>query len=158
MEGLPLLLPNDKGLGDKGYQGAANLLTPKKKTSLRALTPEETEANRLIGIARVTVERIIGRLKSFRCLSTPWRSSIYSHPKWFKVLANIVNLSLDIHPLIQEPHEIFKMMNTARVQSVLNDRFGLMAIEQNGEDEDGGDDGSDTVDIDGDTVDMDDDG
>lgn len=103
------LTPGELGLGDKGYQGAEGLITPKKKSKRAKLTEEEKNANALIAKVRIIVERTIGRIKSFGCLNMRWRSAIELHHKYFTIICHLVNLSFDVRPLSKEPHPILKV-------------------------------------------------
>lgn len=103
------LEPDEVGLADKGYQGTDGLLTPKKKKKRLPLTDEEKKVNAIISTVRIIVERTIGRIKNFGCMSHKWRGDMESHWKYFIVVANLVNLSFDIRPLSRVAHPILKI-------------------------------------------------
>lgn len=89
----------------------------KKQRNGPELDETQDATNKLITTARIMVERTIGRLKVFNCLCAPWRNRLWFHRVFFMVLANIVNLALDIHPLISKLHAVFTtpIMDAQRV-------------------------------------------
>lgn len=101
--------PDELGLADKGYEGAEGLLTPKKKKKSQQLTEEEKKVNAIISTVRIIVERTIGRIKNWGCMSLKWRGNMEEHWKYFQVVANLVNLSFDIRPLSRTAHPILKV-------------------------------------------------
>lgn len=130
--GILEAFPDELGIGDKGYQGARRLLTPKKKSKRADLTEEEERVNKLIGTARITVERTIGRLKQFACFSTPWRAKLWKHDVFFRVIAQIINLSFDLQPLVKIPHAIFELNeNMEDDQKQIIEHLGSMIMQQN---------------------------
>jgi len=103
-EFLSKLMAWESGLGDKGYQGSEQLLTPFKKANKGKLTPDQEAANAIIATVRITVERTIGRFKNFRCLSTKWRGDHEFHTTVFAVLAQSIELSFETNPLVRYVH------------------------------------------------------
>ncbi len=83
-------------LGDKGYQGANQCLTPIKGTDLDDV---ERKFNKNLGTLRISVERVIGQFKKFQCLSHPWRHSRKTHQFVFGVIAEMVNIEMKFHLL-----------------------------------------------------------
>jgi hypothetical protein len=121
--GLLEAIPDELGIGDKGYQGGRRLLTPAKKKKSVELTEDEDMMNRLIATVRINVERTIGRLKVFHCIGTRWRSAWEMHPNAFFVIAQMVNLSFDVNPLVKTPHEIFKIVPQDAAQLAIQERL-----------------------------------
>ena len=68
---------NTPPLADKGYVGL-ELLTPDRKPAGAELTTTQKNANRVIGSLRVTVERAIAHLKTWRILHTPYRRPFHT--------------------------------------------------------------------------------
>jgi hypothetical protein len=97
----PLILPWETLLGDKGFQGEPELITPVKG---RTLTPFEKASNTYIGSVRAIIERTIGRIKRFAAVSHVWRHDRALHPVVFKVCANLAQLTMEVAPLVKEPH------------------------------------------------------
>ncbi len=83
-------------LGDKGYQGAKQCLTPIKGADLSDV---ERKFNKNLGTLRISVERVIGQFKKFQCLSSPWRHSRKTHQFVFGVIAEMVNIEMKFHLL-----------------------------------------------------------
>jgi transposase len=83
-------------LADSGYQGLEkrqpNSQTPKKRSKLHPLTPEDKARNRAIARERITAEHIIGRLKVFRILSERYRNRRKRFGLRFNLIAAICNL------------------------------------------------------------------
>ena len=82
-------------LGDKGYQGHGRILTPFKGN----ISPEEEAINFVIASARQIVECVIGRLKNWYCLKTPFRHRRDFHFIVFNVIAQITNMVMEIEPV-----------------------------------------------------------
>ena len=103
-----LLAKNDEfGLGDKGYQGAERLLTPFKNPRGGKCTQEQKFYNYIHGTFRVNVERTIGRIQNFGCFDH-WRGrcELAYHEPAFYVIAHMVNISLDLSPMLVSPPEV----------------------------------------------------
>jgi len=47
----------------------------------------------------VKVENVIGRMKNFKALSTPWHHDLSLHPVAFTVVAQLVALDMYKHPI-----------------------------------------------------------
>ena len=82
-------------LGDKAYIGEQCFITPFKP----AQGQFEREFNILLYRYRQNIERIIKRMKIFRCIKEEWRHDISLHYLVFIVIANITNLNLLEKPL-----------------------------------------------------------
>jgi hypothetical protein len=87
--------PDRLFIGDKGYSGHENIITPFKSPQTEA----ELQWNKILGAVRVSVEHTFGRIKSFHCLNTPWRHNILYHPIVFYVITNLVNFDLLFYPI-----------------------------------------------------------
>jgi hypothetical protein len=85
----------EKALADKAYIGDSHFLTPYKP----AITEEQKEFNRTVHQTRQKIERIIKRIKHFRCLKETWRHELELHSIVFTVCAQITNLCLMHEPL-----------------------------------------------------------
>lgn len=92
----PPIPPDSRAYVDSGYQGIDQLHQqsefPYKKTKTKPLTIEENEYNRALSHFRVTVEHIIGDLKTFKILSERYRNKRKRYGVKFNIIAGIVNL------------------------------------------------------------------
>lgn len=92
----PPIPPDSRVYVDLGYQGIDQLHQhsefPYKKTKTKPLTIEEKEYNRALSHFRVTVEHIIGDIKTFRILSERYRNKRKRYGIKFNIIAGIVNL------------------------------------------------------------------
>jgi hypothetical protein len=91
-------------IGDKGYEGLPNFLTPFKKTINHELNGDEEAFNLALAQVRFIVECSIGRMKIFTVLSQRYRKptsgqSLLRHKKITNIVAQVTNLSLDREPL-----------------------------------------------------------
>jgi len=86
-------------LGDKGYQGVPEIITPIKKKKGCSLSDDEYIRNQVIADVRVTVENILGRVKKFFIMSQPFRSKLGLHPLFFSVCCKLANIHIKFHPL-----------------------------------------------------------
>lgn len=84
------------GLGDKGYEGAAQILSPFKGA---LYSNEQKTFNSLVNQKRVIVENSFGRLKNFKALSIPYRRSLKSLNDTVYCCVNLFNLDLKFRPL-----------------------------------------------------------
>ena len=82
-------------IGDKGYVGHEQILTPFKSPK----TETEELWNSIFSKVRVSVEHVYGRIKIFQCLNVPWRHNILYHPIVFHVITNLVNFDLIFYPI-----------------------------------------------------------
>jgi hypothetical protein len=98
-----ILLPGELILADKGYIGEPTVFTTPMR---QPPTLEDWNSNYELGIFRVLVENVNGRLKAFACLRTPWRHDLFLHPIVFDVIANLVNFDMILHPLRNDVHVI----------------------------------------------------
>jgi hypothetical protein len=87
---------------DRGYQGLERAIVPVRSAS----TPEDHLYNSWLHNIRSVVERCIGRIKTFRCLTTRWRHDLKYHPCAFQVCAQLTNLSILAHPLFHRDHSL----------------------------------------------------
>jgi hypothetical protein len=83
-------------LGDLAYVGDRHFLTPVKH---EPRNQKETLWNSAMHTARLKIERVIARFKSFRCLAEKWRHNIHLHPIAFAVIAELVNIDMYFRPL-----------------------------------------------------------
>ena len=61
------------GIGDKGYQGCAGVVTPRKTPPSGELSPSDKDSNAEISRLRAPVERLVAHFKSWRILHTDYR-------------------------------------------------------------------------------------
>jgi hypothetical protein len=78
---LESLESNELILGDLGYLGEYQILTPHK----RPKTSEQQTENNVINKKKVIVENVIKRFKDFHALSTKWRHSLEHHKTVFLI-------------------------------------------------------------------------
>lgn len=87
-------------LGDKGYQGIANLhansITPKKKPPNQSLKRADKQANRSLAQVRIKVEHGIRRLKRFRIFSERYRNRRRRFGLRLHLLAGIINFEVEL--------------------------------------------------------------
>lgn len=89
------ILPQELILGDKGYIGNWNIVTPFKKPE----TVEKEEISEFLSSKRWIVEHVLGRFKNFKCLSTQWRHNLELHGYIFYIIAEIVNVDMIFCPV-----------------------------------------------------------
>jgi len=81
---------------DNGYQGIESLHTnvaiPKKKTKLHPLTKEDKLANKIKASARICVEHVNAKIKTFKILSEPYRNRRKRFGLRFNLICALVNL------------------------------------------------------------------
>jgi ribosomal protein S8E len=65
---------------------------PYKKTKTKKLDREQKEYNRALSRIRVTIENILGDIKTFRILADRYRNKRKRYNVKFKIIAGIVNL------------------------------------------------------------------
>jgi hypothetical protein len=94
------LIPGQHVLADKGYKGDATCIIPFIGRP-ENLDPLQLEFNVYLAKYRVLIERVILRLKVFKCLSTPFRHPLWKHPIMFETIAQIVNIDLKYRPLLK---------------------------------------------------------
>lgn len=92
-------------LADKGYEGELQILTPFKGRS-HELAVDEREWNRALHPQRVIVENAFARLHKFKILSQPFRGSLAEHSIIFRVIAQIAQLDIELHPLRKDVLEM----------------------------------------------------
>jgi transposase len=92
----PPLHPKSRAFVDSGYQGLDKLHAetelPYKKTKTKKLDREQKEYNRALSRIRVTIENILGDIKTFRILADRYRNKRKRYNVKFKIIAGIVNL------------------------------------------------------------------
>ena len=92
----PPLNPRSRAFVDSGYQGLdkrhRETEFPYKATKIRPLDQEEKDYNRALSRLRVTVENVLGDIKTFRILSDRYRNKCKRYNIKFKIIAAIVNL------------------------------------------------------------------
>ena len=95
---LRLLRPSEYLLGDKGYAGEKQILTPFKGKPA-TLETQELYWNVSMNGPRTIVENVFARFHKFRILSSPFRGEHPEHVKLFAVIAQIVQIELEFHPV-----------------------------------------------------------
>ncbi|KAL0486368.1 insertion sequence transposase [Acrasis kona] len=85
-------------LGDKGYIGLENCLTPIRRKN-GGLTQVHTNYNQVLGSVRIVVEQAIARIKKFGCLRQTWRNDRSAHPFAFYTCAIIASLEMRDSPV-----------------------------------------------------------
>ena len=123
-------VPGELGLGDKGYQGGIRLITPSKRSKRVETSEEMKQLDSMICAVRIMVERTIGRLKVFQCLNMRWRSDWETHANTFYTVAQLVNLSLDLQPLIQTPHPLWGTVTKSVAQSQIDENLSAIILNQ----------------------------
>lgn len=118
----------ERGLADKGYEGAGGILiTPLKAIRYPAcgnpnptLSLEEKLYNRCIGAIRIETERLNGRLKRFNFLNHGRTRDRLLHRLYFIVIANLVNIWLEVCPLRKKLHPLLKDCSIFTPERALN--------------------------------------
>ena len=83
------------------------MVVPFKRMSANIpLSMEQARFNEELGSKRVLVENTIGRVKTFRCMSTTFRHDIHIHSTFFNVCAQLTNIRLRVDPLREDDEEI----------------------------------------------------
>lgn len=94
------LHPETALVADAGYQGVAHdhplSLTPHKATEHRPLSEEQRYENRVLAHFRQKIEHVIRRLKIFRVLKETYRHRCRRFGLRLRLLAALVNLTVDI--------------------------------------------------------------
>jgi hypothetical protein len=99
---LKELEPWERGIADKGYQGAPDrIMTPFKRSRDEKHTPYMKYWDKCISSVRATTERTNGVLKYFAVLSTEWRGELETHAVVFNVVAQLTNIKLRYHPIVE---------------------------------------------------------
>jgi len=123
---LWLLRPGEHLLGDKGYEGEAQILTPFKGRSHELLAAER-EWNRALNPHRVIVENAFARFHKFKVLSIPFRGPLAEHPIIFGVIAQIAQLDIELHPLRKDVLEMPARHHFYDDEYAEQDPVGLLA-------------------------------
>lgn len=102
------------GLADRGYAGAPPdrimaVLKPQvfsdgPLVNVPCYTFEERVFNRVICSQRIEVERVYGRLKRFQVLWHSRMKDLTLHRMLFEVLANVVNIQIELEPMRKQTH------------------------------------------------------
>lgn len=85
---------NEKLLGDKGYQGNNDILSPIKQLPNSELSKDEKQFNKIVGSVRCIVEQTFARVKKFHCISNIWRHPLSKHGLVFQLVCKIVNMEI----------------------------------------------------------------
>lgn len=95
---VPLLLSNEKVMADNGYRD------PHFMTSIKnPVTAEELRYNRWNNLIQARHEHVNKRLKQFNILRNAFRHSHNFHPKVVLACANLTQIMLTTHPIMQAP-------------------------------------------------------
>lgn len=89
-----LFAKEQKFAGDKAYIGEPQINTPHKKPKKQELSSEQKEENKQFSSARVFVEHIIRKLKTFRVIGEKIRLNLKMYNRVFEVVCGIVRLDL----------------------------------------------------------------
>jgi hypothetical protein len=92
-----MLRNNEFILGDPGYIGEAKVITPLRPTQIYSVS--DGNLNRLLNHYRVIVENLNSRIKSWHCLTCPWRHSLDLHAVVFWLICQIVNVDIVFRPI-----------------------------------------------------------
>lgn len=103
---LKRLLPGECGLADKGY--VARDISHIIKTPIKGSNLSEAAKlwNRSVAAIRITVERVNGLIKGFAILSHAFRHNIALHGIVFQVVCQLVNLRMELFPLVRKVHPL----------------------------------------------------
>lgn len=82
-------------LGDKAYIGEALITTPHKKPRKAELSPTQKEENKQISSARIGVEHLICRVKTFRVASDRFRLARHRYRQVIMTVCGLVRLHLN---------------------------------------------------------------
>ncbi len=88
-------------LGDKAYAGEDAIITPVKGPTA-ALSQQEQQYNNNLSRLRIAVENVFGRFTHLACMTSPWRGSLAEHTVVFHVIAEMVNIDMELHPIRRE--------------------------------------------------------
>lgn len=106
---LDLLSGDTLLLGDKGYQGESQIITPHKKPRGGEITDEEKEENKMIYSKRVVVENSIHQLKQWQVIGSVYRGEWKSDEdlqhvtEIVQVIGAIVKRHITTHPVRAQP-------------------------------------------------------
>ena len=90
-------------MADLGYLGFDDVVVPCKRVSPTIpLTPAQVAFNQELSSYWVLVENTIGRIKTFKCISSVFRHDLHDHATFFNVCAQLTNIQLRIRPLRRE--------------------------------------------------------
>jgi hypothetical protein len=78
-------------LGDKGYNGVENIISPKRNSPFYILTDEEKELNKKISKKRACIERVFSAIKLFQCLGGVFRGSKEKITSFLNIIVDIYN-------------------------------------------------------------------
>jgi len=92
------LILNEVILGDKGYQGLPDCLSPFKGKK-HQLSPIKIACNEVIASVRQMVECLFKRMKHYKVLEEQFRCELEKHRPVFNVVANITNIAIERSPI-----------------------------------------------------------
>jgi len=95
---LPLLLPNEKVMCDKGYKNEERCWCP-PEGKIGSLSLEDKIKRREVTAIRHTVERAIGRMRVWGVMQRRWSEDLGLITLCATVVAKLTQLDLYIHPL-----------------------------------------------------------
>ena len=85
-------------IGDKGYQGIANIhfnsMTPFKKPRKGVLTEEQKQFNSMIASIRIKIEHVFRRIKCFKIFQHRYRNKQLKHLLRFSLVSGLFNFDL----------------------------------------------------------------
>ena len=105
---LERLRRGEKVIADKGYVCAElshQIVTPIKS---RNLTENEELFNRAVSAVRILVERVNQLIKRFAIMSHVFRHDIVLHGVVFRVICHLINLRIELCPLVKKPHRVLR--------------------------------------------------
>jgi hypothetical protein len=85
---------NIKLLGDKGYCGIKNIITPIKKSAFKKLNYLQKDFNKRLSMKRASIERVFSQLKMFAFLGGVFRGTKEKLNQWFNIIIDIYNYNL----------------------------------------------------------------
>jgi hypothetical protein len=94
----PVLKQGEKLMGDKSYRGDDVFMVPYSGHRYN-LESYQLAWNADVYSARQRVERLIKRLKQWKCTETRWRLSLEFHSQCVRAAGKLTNLSLIFEPL-----------------------------------------------------------
>ena len=102
----------ERGIADAGYLGVDSriltILRTQQEDEVVGFTADEWLYNRSVASLRIEVERVNGRLKRFQALVFSRIRNRYDHARIFHVLANFVNIWMEVEPMRVNRHPILE--------------------------------------------------
>lgn len=113
---LDMIPEGELGIADAGYTGVDPRILHILKTQKvdegpvqgASFTLDEWHYNRAMAAVRIEIERVNGRLKRFQVLVHSRTRERYSHLIMFTVLANFVNIWIELHPMRVYRHPVLE--------------------------------------------------